>query len=695
MPRAALLAGALLAAALLLAGCAQPLRLARDDSDAVLARHALTVPDPGARGPHAVRTLVYGSGTDRRRAAFRDSVTLRTPSVDATPFVSMAPAVAASRRKYWGFDDKAFPVNGRVWYPDGPGPYPLVLVVHGNHDMKDFSDPGYGYLGEHLASRGFILVSVDENFLNGALRNENDARGWMLLEHLKAWRRFADSSGSPLHGKVDMRNIALMGHSRGGEAVAVAAAFNRLSRYPDDATVTFDYGFDIKGLVAIAPGGRPVPSRRAGHAARERELPGAARLARRRRVVVQRAAPVGSRALPGRRLLVQERDLDVPRQPRPVEHGLGQQGQRQFSGRNLELRALIAPEAQRQMALVFVSGFLEATLKGRREYVPLFRDHRSAGGWLPKAMYQTAYADAGVRPLTDFERTIDVTRGALPAVRLQAESLSTWREAELPMRWRDKTYRTWGAWLGWNNAPASMPPGTGPRDTGSRDTGSRDTGSRDTARTGTPRSDSAARPPRAPATFTIALPDSLGTAWRVGRGSAVFLTLVPTRDVPGPRRTATDSARRDTSSAATPRRAPSAPGRVARGALDAATAPVRLLARPFARRTPAAPVDTTPLDLTVELVDARGTVARLPLSRFGPVRRPLEIRVARRERRDREGFRTTYELVPQTYVLPLVDFASVAPGFDPEALRLVRLRFDRSEKGTVVLTHAGIGAAAP
>ena len=44
-----------------------------------------------------------------------------------------------------------------------------------------------------------------------------------------------------------------MGHSRGGEAVADAAAFNDLTYYPDDASLKFDFGFDIKGVVSIAP----------------------------------------------------------------------------------------------------------------------------------------------------------------------------------------------------------------------------------------------------------------------------------------------------------------------------------------------------------------------------------------------------------------------------------------------------------
>ena len=37
----------------------------------------------------------------------------------------------------------------------------ISSIVHGNHGMDDFSDPGYAYLGELLANRGFIVASVD------------------------------------------------------------------------------------------------------------------------------------------------------------------------------------------------------------------------------------------------------------------------------------------------------------------------------------------------------------------------------------------------------------------------------------------------------------------------------------------------------------------------------------------------------
>ncbi|HSL69927.1 MAG TPA: hypothetical protein VK864_06770, partial [Longimicrobiales bacterium] len=236
-----------------LGGCYGSLNLAPNDAPVVLSQLLLDAPNPALPGPLAVKRLYYGSGTDLRRAEYRDSVAFKTRPVDVSKFASVAPEQVKDRRNYWGFEPKNYPINARVWYPDGPGPYPLVLIVHGNHNMKDFSDPGYGYLGELLASRGFILASVDMNFINGAMRNENDGRGILLLEHLKAWKSFNQDQQNPFYRKVDFDNIALIGHSRGGEAVGHAAAFNRLQRYPDDANVKLDYGFPIKGIIAIAP----------------------------------------------------------------------------------------------------------------------------------------------------------------------------------------------------------------------------------------------------------------------------------------------------------------------------------------------------------------------------------------------------------------------------------------------------------
>ena len=627
-PLVAALPSTLLGASLV--ACTQPLRLTPDDSPTVLARTAIQAPDPSQRGPLAVRSLYYGSGTDKRRAVFRDSVTLKTKSVDGSKLVSMGDA-AKSRKKYWGFDAKALPLNARVWYPEGAGPYPLVLVVHGNHNPKDFSDPGYGWLGEHLASRGFIVASIDENFLNGSLRQENDARAWMLLEHLQRWRAWNDSAAGPFRGKVDMANVALIGHSRGGEAVADAATFNRLSRYPDDATMQFKYGFGIRGVIAIAPvdgqyrpAGQWMPMENVNylvvHGSHDGDVTNFHGLRQ-----YQRLAFTDGRDWFKSAWYVYR-----------ANHGQwntvwGNRDNGPTSDRRLDLRGLLDPEAQRQFARVVMTGFLEATLHGRREYLPMFRDHRAAGAWLPRTMFVTRFEESSFRPIARFEEDVDPGTGSVAGVRLEGDSLATWKENTVRFRRGDDPVNTNAVWLGWNNRVAGA----------------------DTARRGKP------------ARFTIALPDSPGR----GRADAsLVLSLAPTREVPGPRSAPKDSAKKDSTAKAGPR-----------STQHAARSPA-----------PKTPSDTlAPMDLTIELEDANGRVARESLSRYGPVRRPLEARVLRRGDREKTIFPNTYELVLQTYVLPIADFARDAAGFDASRLRAVRLLFDRTPSGTVVLDDVG------
>ena len=615
----------------------QPLKMTKDDSPVVLSHQSITASNPGDRGTYTVRTLLYGSGTDKHRAGFRDSVTLKTKTVDGSAMVSAPPDIAKSRSKYWGFDFKKLPINGRVWYPKGDGPFPLVLIVHGNHDMKDFSDPGYAYLGEHLASRGFILVSVDENFINGNLRGENDGRGWLLLEHLRRWRVWNDSLGSPVYHKVDMGNIALMGHSRGGEAVAVAAAFNRLSHYPDDATIKFDYNFDIKSLVAIAPidgqyqpAGKPTPVENVNylvfHGSHDGDVSSFSGLRQYQRIKFTDGRPWFKSAVYVYR----------------ANHGQwntvwGNKDNGPRSGRWLALDALIPAEGQREFGRVYIGGFLEATLKGKKEYLPMFRDHRTIGHWLPKTMYITRFSESSFRALAGFDEDVDVTTGSVAGVTISADSLSGWKEAPVPMRWRNNDIGTNAVWLGWNNKPVD----------------------KDTTKT------------RVPGSYSITISDSLREAWNVGEGSSVVLSLAPTPATPGPRKTDSDTTKKADSSDTKGK--PSAK-------------------KPDEKK--AAP-DTTPVDLTLEVVDTSGGTVRVPLSQFGKPRRPLEIAVYRRKGRDKTAFPNPYELVLQTYVMPLKEFPRGTGGFDASRVKTIRLVFDRTRVGEVVVDDIGFSAIDP
>jgi dienelactone hydrolase len=447
----------------------------------------LAASNPGENGPYHVKKLFYGAGTDIRRPEYGASVTIKTPTVDASDFFEEFKGWKRwSRKKYWGFGMDKLPLNARVWYPEGPGPFPLVLIVHGNHDMSDFSDPGYAYLGELLASRGFILASIDENFLNGGLFHEppkqQAVRGWLLLEHLKLWREWSRTAGNPFNGTVDMTRIALMGHSRGGEAAATAALFNRLKYDPENANIHFDYGFAIQAVVAIAPAdGQYKP------AGQHRWIENVSYL------TLQGAHDADVSSFMG------SRQWDHVRytQPGPwfkaeiyayrANHG-------QFNtawGRTdageplswfLNLKPLMPGEEQRRISKTYISAFLEATLHGRSEFVPLFQDWRVGRDWIPDTIYVNRYQDASHVSLATFQEDPDITTTTAPGGRIEGVNLSVWREGRIP--WRSGTRDYNGVFLGWNRAKDAPA-----------------------------------------ATYTISLPEGAAAKWQLGANSTVELSV--------------------------------------------------------------------------------------------------------------------------------------------------------------------------
>lgn len=145
----------------------------------------------------------------------------------------------------------AVPLHGVVRYPTDAGAHPIALIVHGNHSPTEASEPGYDYLLDLLASHCIIAVSIDENFLNGRVGGEMDARAIVLLRHLQKWRDWNATPGHLFFDSVDFNRVGLAGHSRGGEAITVAAKLN--TALHDPATADFDFNFGIRGLYAIAP----------------------------------------------------------------------------------------------------------------------------------------------------------------------------------------------------------------------------------------------------------------------------------------------------------------------------------------------------------------------------------------------------------------------------------------------------------
>ena len=146
-------------------------------------------------------------------------------------------------------------VAGTIYYPaeaDGSGtPFhqrlgglgrvPIAVLVHGRHGGTD-SHLGYDYLQKQLARMGIVAISVDCNQSDqwgGWADNIRDRADIIIasIAHLQA----LDAADPVLGGRIDFGKLALMGHSRGGDAVVLVPEIIGLA------------GVTIKGVIALAP----------------------------------------------------------------------------------------------------------------------------------------------------------------------------------------------------------------------------------------------------------------------------------------------------------------------------------------------------------------------------------------------------------------------------------------------------------
>ncbi len=427
----------------------------------------LSVPSPAERGPLGFSYLTYGSGTDRRRSEFGPTVAIRTSAVDLSGFLpDLGKWRHRERWSYWGFDPTHLPLNGRVWYPNGAGPYPLVMIVHGNHAMWENSDLGYAWLGEHLASHGFIVVSIDANFLNFSVasdyeQSENFVRTLLLYQHLALWRQFSFAPSSRFAGKVDFGKIALIGHSRGGQAVTTAAGFNRLSSHPENGNFPFHFNYDFKSVVLLAPmdsyspSGFPVPLSNinlltvcGGHDADTLGFWGLRPYYRTHYTGNEYYCKAAAYLYRANHSAFNSVWGDCDYQP-PL-------------GWLVNRKPVMAPQDQRKTTAALVTAFLKGTVGGEREYLDLLRDARRGRHWLPEEILVTQFEDSRFRLIADFSEDLDPVTTTLPGGAIVHENFSRVTEGVLTLRNGNSTEQKVVV-LGWDRSdwkdhtPALLP----------------------------------------------------------------------------------------------------------------------------------------------------------------------------------------------------------------------------------------------
>ncbi|HHX73527.1 MAG TPA: hypothetical protein GX699_01320, partial [Firmicutes bacterium] len=70
----------------------------------------------------------------------------------------------------------------------------------------------------------------------------------------------------------------------------------------------------------------------------------------------------------------------------------------------LNHKQTIPRASQQEITKIYLAAFLETVLHGRQDYLPLFRDYRFGGKWLPQACYISHFTGADYLPLLSFRR---------------------------------------------------------------------------------------------------------------------------------------------------------------------------------------------------------------------------------------------------------------------------------------------------
>lgn len=361
---------------------------------------------------------------------YGENMPIQTGSVSLTQFANYSGLNKKIRDFYWKRDLSKTPISGRIWYPKELYKAPVLFIIHGNHRMTEHNHLGYDYLGEFLAREGYVTISVNQNMLNGFLfedvGNENDARAVLLLENIKEILKLNEDKDSQIYNRINGEKIVLAGHSRGGEAAAIATYFNKINKYPDAGHKKFDYDFNIKGVVGISPtSGQYNP---AGH-----------------EVVIEDVNYLlihgshdqdvntyqGIKQYNNVKFTGEEKYFKSSLYLGYANHGqfndLWGEWDTGFPGAAFLNRAdFLSKSTQQEILSKYLLAFLDTTLKDRDKN--LFMRSDLYKGSLPETLYLTQYEDSSFKVINNFEEDSNLETTTMEKGTNDVESMLNWRE---------------------------------------------------------------------------------------------------------------------------------------------------------------------------------------------------------------------------------------------------------------------------
>ncbi len=391
-------------------------------------------------GEYETASLTYGTAQGRD---------IQSEVFDLSAFASQGAIDRFNRNIVLGSDLSNAPLEGKIWYPQGQKHCPVMFIIHGNHAYTVDSYLGYEYLGEYLAGFGYVVVSVNENICNG-LTNENDARAVLLLENMRYLLNLNRDESSTIYQMIDEEQIAVAGHSRGGEAVSEAYLFNGYDSYPENGNIRFSYHFPIKSIIAIAPSiDQYVPAQHGValedvnyfiiHGADDQDVTSA----------------MGQKQYYNVSFTGEGEYIKTMLYVSGANHGQfntlwGRYDSSYPVSPFLNVAHFLEEEDQQSILKLFVKTFLDVTLKNDRSNERLLRECQLYEDDLPATVCQQMYQTSDFICLADFEQDSDLNTATIPGGRIETSGLSEWTE-ELIVFGMANTKENYVMKIGWED----------------------------------------------------------------------------------------------------------------------------------------------------------------------------------------------------------------------------------------------------
>ena len=171
-------------------------------------------------------------------------VTGATTRMDAqiltTSQAMQLPSEEADHRLYWGLGELQF---GDLRLPAGPGPHPVVVLIHGGCWLSEYGMQYMGALGEALKAEGIATWNIE-------YRRVGDAGGGWPGTMLDVGAAIDDLRFLATKYPLDLDGVVVSGHSAGAQLALWAAS------RPSAATGNPLRGEDplpVAGVVALSP----------------------------------------------------------------------------------------------------------------------------------------------------------------------------------------------------------------------------------------------------------------------------------------------------------------------------------------------------------------------------------------------------------------------------------------------------------